>query len=106
MTVGGGSALDRAAPVPHIVNQTKLAIVAVMLELDRPVSSIELQVIWAEPKELSIFDYHLSTLVSAGVAEIVVDRPELRFRMSGRSRRVKQQDIYDVGSQGRRFRRS
>lgn len=53
-----------------------------MQQLDSPVSSTELQKIWAEHKELFIFEYHLSTLVSAWVAEIVVDGPELRFRMS------------------------
>jgi hypothetical protein len=84
-TGGSGRTLDRAAPAPAIVNQTKLAMIAVMQQLDSPVSSIELQRIWAEHKELSIFEYHLSTLVSARVAEIVIDGSELRFRMSGSS---------------------
>ncbi|MDX6602875.1 MAG: hypothetical protein QOF13_2077 [Solirubrobacterales bacterium] len=77
---GNGRALDRAAPVLVPVSETKLAIVAVMQELDRPVSSIELQMIWAEPKALEIFEYHLSTLVKAKVAEVVFG-PELHFRL-------------------------
>jgi hypothetical protein len=67
-----------STPVPLAVNETKLAIVAVMQELDRPVSSIELQMIWAEHKDLKIFEYHLCTLVKAKVAEVVYG-PELRF---------------------------
>ena len=80
----GGSGCLAAAPAAAIVNQTKLAIVAVMQELDRPVSSIELQMIWAEHKDLRIFEYHLSTLVMARVAEVVYG-PELHFQLvSGR----------------------
>jgi len=80
-TGGSGRTLDRAAPAPAIVNQTKLAIIAVMQQLNNsPVSSIELQKIWAEHKALEIFEYHLSTLVKAKVAEIVYG-PELHFRL-------------------------
>jgi hypothetical protein len=75
--------LGRAASAPVVVNDTKLAIVAVMQELDRPVSSIELQAIWAEPKDLRIFEYHLCTLVKAKVAEVVYG-PELHFGLVGR----------------------
>jgi hypothetical protein len=78
MTDGSGRTLDRAVSAPVVVNETKLAIVAVMQELERPVSSIELQKIWAEPKDLKIFEYHLSTLVKAKVAEVVYG-PELHF---------------------------
>jgi hypothetical protein len=74
--VNGGAVLS--ASVPLAVNETKLAIVAVMQELDRPVSSIELQAIWAEHKDLKIFEYHLCTLVKAKVAEVVYG-PELHF---------------------------
>jgi hypothetical protein len=82
---GSGRTLDRAAPAPVPVNETKLAIMAVMQELDRPVSSIELQMIWAEHKELEIFKYHLVTLVKAKVAEAVYG-PELYFRLIERGR--------------------
>lgn len=84
-TVGrNGRTLDRAAPVLVPVNETKLAIVAVMQELDRPVSSIELQAMWAEHeawaehKALKSVDYHLCTLVKAKVVEVVY-RPELHY---------------------------
>jgi hypothetical protein len=77
---GNGGALS--APVPLAVNETKLAIVAVMQELDRPVMAIELQMIWAEHKDLRIFEYHLATLVKTKVAE-VVHGPELHFRLVG-----------------------
>jgi len=100
VVAASGKASGRAVPVPRIVNQTKMAIVAVMLELDRPVSSVELQMIWAELKELSIFEYHLSTLVRARVAEIVVGGPELRFRLSGHGhgRGTQQQATSESGS--------
>lgn len=75
-----GRILDRAAPAPVVVNQTKLAIVAVIQELDCPITSTELQVIWAEHKDLKIFEYHLSTLVTAGIAEVAYG-PELHFRL-------------------------
>jgi hypothetical protein len=74
--------VNRTAPAP-VVNETKLAIVAVMQELERPVTSSELQGVWADHKDLKIFEYHLSTLVKAKVAEVVYG-PELHFRlMSG-----------------------
>jgi hypothetical protein len=81
---GSGRTLDRTASAPVVVNETKLAIVAVMQEVDHPVSSIELQKIWAEHKALEIFEYHLSTLVKAKVAEVVYG-PELHFRLTARS---------------------
>lgn len=54
-----------------------------MLELDRPVTARELQGLLKEPEELSIFEYHLNTLVKAEAAELVVDPDELRFRLGG-----------------------
>jgi hypothetical protein len=81
-TGASGRTLDRVAPAGVIVNQTKLAIVAVMQQLGSPVSSIELQKIWAEHKALGIFECHLSTLVRAKVAEVVYG-PELHFRLVG-----------------------
>jgi hypothetical protein len=77
-----GSGREGTAPAPVLVNQTKVAIVAVMQELERPVSSAELQAIWAEHKDLRIFEYHLSTLVKAKVAEVVYG-PELHFQLIG-----------------------
>ena len=78
-TRGSGRA-DRATPAPIVVNQTKRAIIAVMQQLGRPVTSDELQKIWAEHKALGIFEYHLSTLVKAKVAEVAYG-PELHFRL-------------------------
>jgi len=78
----GNGCNDEAASVPVVVNQTKLAIVAVMQELGRPVTSSELQRVWADHKDLKIFEYHLSTLVKAKVAEVVYG-PELHFRLRG-----------------------
>jgi hypothetical protein len=75
-----GSGREGTAPAPVLVNQTKVAIIAVMQELERPVSSAELQAIWAEHKDLRIFEYHLSTLVKAKVAEVVYG-PELHFQL-------------------------
>jgi hypothetical protein len=78
---GGGRTLNRAASAPVVVNQTKRAIVAVMQQLDSPVTSTELQKIWAEHKALEIFEYHLSTLVKAKVVEVAYG-PELHFRLA------------------------
>lgn len=74
----GCPGLGGARPV---VSETKLAIVAVMQELDCPVTSTELREIWAEHKDLKVFEYHLSTLVTAKVAEVVYG-PELHFRLT------------------------
>jgi hypothetical protein len=82
-TIGGdGRTLGRTALVPVVVNETKLAMIAVMQEVDRPVTSSELQTIWTEHKALEIFEYHLCTLVKAKVAEVVYG-PELHFRLTG-----------------------
>ena len=81
-TGGSGRKPDRAAPAPIVVNQTKRAIIAVMQQLGRPVTSTELQKIWAEHKPLEVFEYHLSTLVMARVAEVAYG-PELHFRLVG-----------------------
>ena len=84
-TGGSGRTLDQAVPAPVIVNQTKLAIVAVMQQLGCPVTSVELQKIWAEHKTLEIFEYHLSTLVKARVVELVFGCSELHFRLVRRA---------------------
>jgi len=52
-----------------------------MQQLDSPVTSTELQKIWAEYKALEIFEYHLSTLVKAKVVEVVFGYRELHFRL-------------------------
>ena len=79
---GAGASFDRA-PASPLISKTKLAIVAVMHELGHPVTSRELQMIWVESRALSIFEYHLDTLVKLRVAELVADSDELRFRLSG-----------------------
>jgi hypothetical protein len=81
---GRGRTLDRAASPPVVVSQTKLAIIAVMQQLGGPVSSIELQKIWADHKALEIFEYHLSTLVKAKVVAVAYG-PELHFHLVGRA---------------------
>lgn len=82
----GADAFFGCASAPRLVNETKLAIVAVMLELDRPVTSSELRVLMDECRGLSILEYHLSTLVEMRVAMLVVDTDELRFRLDGSNR--------------------
>lgn len=79
----GPGAFFGCASAPRLVNETKLALVAVMLELDRPVTSSEFRGLLLQRKPYSIFKYHLSTLVKARVAELVVDPDELRFRLNG-----------------------
>jgi len=79
-TGGSGRSLDRASAPPIVVSQTKRAIIAVMQQLGRPVTSTELQKIWAEDKALEIFEYHLCTLVKAGVVEIVLGQT-IRFQI-------------------------
>lgn len=60
------------------VNETKLAIVAVMHAFGRPVTVKELSWVWGDCKSPSILEYHLRSLVKLGIAEIV-GGPELRF---------------------------
>jgi hypothetical protein len=55
-----------------------------MQQLGSPVSSIELQKIWADHKALEIFEYHLSTLVKAKVVAVAYG-PELHFHLVGRA---------------------
>jgi hypothetical protein len=63
-----------------IVSETKVLIVAVMGEFGRPVTSAELYAIWDGTKPLQTIEYHLSTLVKADVAEVVLG-PELHFQL-------------------------
>ncbi|HEY2334763.1 MAG TPA: hypothetical protein VGH58_07150 [Solirubrobacterales bacterium] len=51
---------------------------AVMHAFDTPVTANELHQIWDEAKTPSTLDYHLCTLVEAGVVELVIGS-ELRF---------------------------
>lgn len=77
-------AAERSRPTGArpIVNETKGLIVAVMREFDRPITSSELYAIWNGTKPLKTFEYHLSTLVKAKVAEVVFG-PELHFQLVG-----------------------
>lgn len=54
--------------------------IAVMGEFDHPMTSAELYAIWDGTKPLQTIEYHLSTLVMAGVAEVVFG-PELHFQL-------------------------
>lgn len=65
-----------------IVNETKVLIVAVMGEFGRPVTAGELYAVWDGAKPLHTFNYHLDTLVKAGVVEVVLG-PELYFQLIG-----------------------
>jgi hypothetical protein len=76
---GSRRPLDRAASAP-VVNETKLAIVAVMSEFDCPMTSNELYGIFDGERSLKTIEYHLPTLVKATVAEVVFG-PELHFRL-------------------------
>lgn len=63
------------------INLTKAAIVAVMREFDRPLSAEELYAIWNGDKPLGVFEYRLSMLVAIGVAEPVITKAEILFRL-------------------------
>jgi hypothetical protein len=82
-----GHALNRGVPPAYIVNEAKLQVIAAMGKLDRPVSAEELLSFWrgkkrwCGSKKRSILDYHLSTLLRTGVAELVSGR-EPRFRLT------------------------
>ncbi len=60
--------------------------IAVMGEFDRPITSGELYAVWDGTKSLETFEYHLVTLVKAGVAEVVYG-PELSFLPNGSEQR-------------------
>lgn len=60
------------------MSETKILMIAVMGEFDRPMTSAELYAIWDGTKPPRAIEYHLSTLVKAGVAEVVFG-PELHF---------------------------
>ena len=84
---GGYEALDDRAGCPRpkdarpVVSETKALIIAVMSEFDRPMTSAELYAIWDGTKPLQAIEYHLSTLVKTGVAEMVYG-PELHFSLT------------------------
>lgn len=81
---GDYEALDDRAGCPRpkdarpVVSETKVLMIAVMGEFDRPMTSAELYAIWDGTKPLQVIEYHLSTLVKARVAEVVYG-PELHF---------------------------
>ncbi len=62
------------------VNGTKTAIIAVMAEFDRPVTSAELYAVFDGERSLGAIEYHLLTLVKAKVVEVVYG-PELHFAL-------------------------
>lgn len=62
------------------VNETKAAMIAVMSEFDRPVTSAELYAIFDGERSLKAIEYHLSTLAKVNVAEVVFG-PELHFQL-------------------------
>jgi hypothetical protein len=62
-----------------------------MREFDRPVSSAELYAIWGGDKPLQVFEYHLATLATLGVAELVVTKSEILFRLVRESSELKQE---------------
>lgn len=75
---GSGDAFLMGVPAPSVVHEAKLGIVALMCELGGPVTAGELYSLLGKAKRLRVLDYHLCTLVRAGVAK-VVSGPELRF---------------------------
>lgn len=85
---GLGEAMDRdgraselGVSVPPIVNETKLQIIAMMGVVDNPIAAEELWALWGCRKPRAIFEYHLCTLVRAGIAK-VISGPELRFALA------------------------
>jgi hypothetical protein len=77
------------------VSETKALMIAVMGEFDRPMTSAELYAVWDGTKPLQTIEYHLSTLVKAGVAEVVFG-PELHFCLtaaSGKTRVASQEAV-------------
>lgn len=85
---GSGSAVasNWGVSAPRIVNETKMGIVGVIQVLGRVTTSHELWLIWGGSKSQAAFDYHLSTLVRAGVLELLTDGRELGLRLvEGRS---------------------
>jgi hypothetical protein len=80
-TRGSGDAFTDV-PTPTVVNKTKLGIVGLMRDLSRPVTAGELySILGRGARRLGVLDYHLCTLVRAGVAK-VVGGPELRFSLA------------------------
>ena len=74
----GGGDVFTDVPAPTVVQETKLGIAALMRELARPVTAGELRLLLGKAKRLCALEYHLCTLVKAGIAK-VISGPELRF---------------------------
>ncbi len=72
---GGTSALDWHALVPRLVHETKVWIIEAMRWIDRPLSARELERISGGRKSISIFEYHLLSLVGAGGIRRVSRKP-------------------------------
>jgi hypothetical protein len=79
-----GHGPDWGLPAPPIANETKLQIISVMGVVGEPISAEELWGLWGGRKPQAVFDYHLCTLVKAGVARLV-SGPELRFAPTGQA---------------------
>lgn len=78
---GRGASRSRLVGVWPPVSETKLAIIAAMKELDRALTSAEVYGMLDGTRSLTGIEFHLSTLVKAGVAELVFG-PELHFRLT------------------------
>jgi hypothetical protein len=80
MDQGGRTRASRGCVRPS-VNETKLAVVAVMHAFGRPVTAPEPYRVWGECKGPAILDYHLRSLMEMGVVEVVCG-PELHFGLA------------------------
>lgn len=79
----GGTGRSPQLGVRSHTHPAKKAIVAEMRELDRPVTSKRLYMNLDRAWSLKAIEYHLSTLVTTGVVEIVFG-PELHFDLVDR----------------------
>jgi deoxycytidylate deaminase len=78
--VDGTGRLSQVSARSHI-HEAKVAIVAEMRELDRPVTSKELYARLEPCWSLRAIEYHLDTPVKTGVVEVVLGL-ELRFSLT------------------------
>lgn len=78
---GGEAGRVRGARARPHLNETKLAIIAALAELDRPATSAEVYGVLDGARSLSAIEYHLATLVKTKDVELVLG-PELRFQLT------------------------
>jgi hypothetical protein len=81
----GGAGRSPQLGVRSHIHEAKKANIAEMRELDRPVTSKELWARLGRAWSLKAIEYHLSTLVTTGVVEIVFG-PELHFSLTERGK--------------------